>query len=133
MAKLYICSMSSAIAAADDNGRVKLSDRVREEIMHWRFLDMWPGFLPWRSEKHVRVSMFTDAADSGWGGVYHTTSGDTVLSEYWKPDELGLNISTKEMLVICYAIQGCKDIRDCRVDVLVESQVAIDAFRGEGR
>ena len=110
MAKLYIRSISAAIASADGDSRVKLSDRVRDEIKHWRFLDTWSGFLPWRNEKHVWVSMSTDAAGSGWGCVHTKTSGDIVLSEYWKPKKVDLNISIKEMLAICHAIEACKEI-----------------------
>lgn len=53
MAKLYIRSISAAIALADGDSRVKLSDRVRDEIKHWCFLNTWSGFLPWSNEKHV--------------------------------------------------------------------------------
>jgi hypothetical protein len=110
--------MSSSIASAEGNSQVKLTDRLRDEIAHWRFLDSWSGFLPWRSEKHVRLSMSTDASGSGWGCVRHETSGDIVLADYWRPEEAELNISTKEMLAICHALETCPDeLRDCRVDI----------------
>jgi len=35
---------------------------LRNEIMEWRFLDSWSGFLPWKDEKHVSVTVHTDAS-----------------------------------------------------------------------
>lgn len=46
---------------------------------------------------------------------------------------MSLNISTKEMLALVNALQVAPiSIRDCRVDVAVDSQVAIDTFQGQG-
>ena len=37
------------------------------------------------------------------------------------------------MLALCYALQACpKHIRDCRVDVQVDSRVAMDTYYGQG-
>ena len=133
VAKLYIRNISSAIAAAKADSQVKLTNSFCQEILYWRFLDSWSGFLPWRHEKHCRLSMSTDASGFGWGCVRHETSGDVVIADYWKAEETTLNISTKEMLAISYALEACPEaVRDCRVDICVDSQVAIDAFRGEG-
>lgn len=133
VAKLYLRNMSSSIALAEGKTLVQLTDRLREEIAHWRFLDTWSGYVPWRQEKHVRLSMSTDASGSGWGCVRHATSGDIIVSDYWTSKERALNISTKEMLAMCYALEACPDdVRDCRVDIGVDSRVAIDVFQGEG-
>ena len=67
VAKLYIRAMSRAIAISSNTGQVKLTDEVRHEISYWRFLDSWSGFVSWRQEKHVRVSLYTDASGTGWG------------------------------------------------------------------
>ena len=56
-AKLYSNSMYQAISQASSSSsrQVKLSPTLQKEISHWRFLDSWQGFLPWRSESHLQV------------------------------------------------------------------------------
>lgn len=132
-AKLYIRNMSAAIASCSGEGQVRLTDSLREEICHWRFLDQWLGFVPWREEKHARLSLSTDASNFGWGCIVHGSGGDRSLGDYWSDQEKKLNISSKEMLAICHALDACpKHIRDCRVDLQVDSRVAIDTYYGQG-
>ena len=64
-AKQFIREISHATASANNNGRVSLTPALREELSYWQFLDPWQGCLPWRDEKHVRLSFSTDA--SGFG------------------------------------------------------------------
>ena len=64
-ANLFIREMSHIIASADSNGRVSLTPALREELSYWQFLESWQDWLPWRDEKHVRLSLSTDA--SGFG------------------------------------------------------------------
>ena len=80
--KLFIREMSSAIASASANGLVSISSASREELMHWRFLDSWQKFLPWREEKHLGLTLSTDASGYGWGCVVHLPSGDQTISDY---------------------------------------------------
>ena len=49
-AKLYIENLSAAIAGCSVEGQVKLTESLREEICHWRFLHEWSGFVSWRGE-----------------------------------------------------------------------------------
>lgn len=131
--KLYIRAISRAIATASDTGLVKFTADVREEVEYWRFLDSWSSFTPWRKEKHVRLSLSTDASGTGWGCVVHDAAGDTEFGDYWSDLEMSLHISTKEMLAICHALESSlPNAKDCRVDIQVDSQVVIDTFRGEG-
>ena len=93
-AKLYIRNMSAAIACCSGEGRVRLTESLLEEICHWRFLDEWLGFVSWREEKHARLSLFTDASNSGWGQcVVHDPRGVQLLGDYWSVKEKELNIS----------------------------------------
>lgn len=79
-----------------------------------------------------RLSLSTDASNSGWGCVVHLPSGDQQLSDYWNT-EFTLGIATKEMLAICRAVESFPpSIRDCWVDVQVDSQVLIATFKGQG-
>lgn len=84
---------------------------------------MWPGFLPWRDEKHLRLSLSTDASGHGCGCVSHLSSGDSSFGDYWNEEQLRLNILSKEMLALVNALKAAPDdIRDFRVDVNVHSQ-----------
>jgi len=125
--------MSSAIASAPANGQVTLSREVREEISHWRFLESWPGFLPWRDEKHLRLSLSVDASGHSRGCVVHSSAGNRSFGDYWTEEQLALNTSTKEMLALVNALKVAPpEVEDCRVEVIVDSQVVIDTVAGQG-
>lgn len=87
VAKLYIRAMSAAIALASSADQVELTDCVREEIAHWRFLDQWTDCLSWRKERHVLLTLSTDASGSGWGCVVHSPNGDQSFGDYWKGEK----------------------------------------------
>ena len=70
-AKLFIREMSHAFASVDGNGRLSLTPALREELSYWQFLDSWQDWLPWRDEKHVRLSLSSHASGFGWGCVFH--------------------------------------------------------------
>ena len=132
-AKLFIRVMSSAIAHASASGQVGLSPCLREELSYWRFLDSWEGCVPWRDEKHVGLSLSTDASGYGWGCVLHLPSGDQEFRDYWDQQQKELNISTKEMLALVNALKALPTtIKNCRIDVDVDSRVLIDAWEGQG-
>lgn len=132
-AKLYIRTISAAIASGTNLGQVQMTDHLFQEVAHWRFLDKWSDVVPWREERHVQVSLSTDASSFGWGCVIHNPSGDQQLSDYWDAKELAMGIASKEMLAICRALESAPlSTRDCRVDVQVDSRVAIDTFNGQG-
>ena len=90
-AKLFIREMTRAISSASSNGQVILSPGLREEIIHWRFLDSWKDCVPWRDEKHLHLSVSSDASGHGWGGVLHLSSSDRVLGDYWQESQISLN------------------------------------------
>ena len=80
--------MNLAISAAQRTGRlIYLRGPLREEISHWSFVRTWSQPLPWREEKHIRVSIASDASSSGWGG-HITAPIQASVSDYWSPDEL---------------------------------------------
>ena len=89
--------------------------------------------VPWRQEKHLRLSLSTDASGHGWGCVVHLPSGDQTFRDLWRASDLHLNISTKEMLALVNALRAVPNhIVDCRVDVQVDSKVVIDTVEGQG-
>ena len=125
---MFIRNVSSAIASSPGNEQVRIQlDSFREEnFCHWRFLDSLTSHVPWREERHVRLTLSTDASGHGWGCVMHLSSGEQSFKVYCNLQQIGFNISTKEMLAVSNAIKATpKHVRDCRLDVLVDSQVAI--------
>ena len=127
-AKLFVREMSHAIASASSNGLVPLSQALRSELIYWRFLDTWKECVNWREERHLRLSVSSDASGYGWGAVFHESFGDRALGDYWDDCQKELNISTKEMLALVNSIMAAPEcVRDCRVDAFVDSQVLIDS------
>ena len=82
-AKLFIREMNHAIVSASSNGLVPLSQALTSELIHWRFLDTWRECVPCREERHLQLSMSSDASGYGWGSVFHESSGDRALRDYW--------------------------------------------------
>ncbi|KAJ7371565.1 Cadherin-like and PC-esterase [Desmophyllum pertusum] len=73
-----------------------ITDALRKEIEHWRFLDTWEGHLPWLEEKHSHIVLCTDASPFGWGGVRSPDSICLSTSDYWTEEHEGLSINVKE-------------------------------------
>jgi len=57
------------------NTQLRISSELRQELLHWRFLDSWEGFFHWKSERHIfSLSAFSAFRRfihwiGGWGGV----------------------------------------------------------------
>ena len=65
-AKLFTHKTSIAVSRAMKSQRlVKICGPLREEIQYWRFLDECSGHMTWRDERHVTVSIASDASSSG--------------------------------------------------------------------
>ena len=74
-AKLYIREVNKAISVCTKNSRViQMTGDLCEEIKHWRFLDEWDGFVPWRGERHLQIELSTDASLFRWGAVVEPSS-----------------------------------------------------------
>ena len=55
---------------------IPLDGDLREEILHWRFLDTLTGFVPWRTEEHsVLRTIASDASQSRWGATLSLPNG----------------------------------------------------------
>ena len=69
-ARLYVNEINLAVSGATRSSRpLKMSPALKKEIEHWLFLESWDGFLPWRSEKHTHVKLFSDSSHFAWGGA----------------------------------------------------------------
>ena len=70
-ALLFTKQMNAAIAGGQRTPHrlVPIKGDLREEISHWLFLEGWDDPVTWRDERHIRVSVATDASASGWGAI----------------------------------------------------------------
>ena len=122
-ARLFTREMNTAISRGIRSQKpILLRGALREEISHWLFLETWDNPLPWRDERHIQVSVATDASVSGWGATILSTIRREVF-EYWSGEELTWDIATKEATAINKMLWFCRD-QCCyaRVDALVDYQ-----------
>lgn len=131
-AKLYTNTAYQAIAKANRSRTTKIpiSEHLRREISHWAFLDSWKGSLPWKSEVHRLVKMYTDASNTGWGGILLRENADqTEMRGYWDVSERHLPISTKESLALLRVLENLPvECSNARLDVLSDSKVLIGSW-----
>jgi len=74
----------------------------------------------------------SDASASGWGGSLLGTE-ITHVSDYWSPEELRLDITTREAIALERVLLTFPDIvRDAWVDALVDNQAVIAAWHHHG-
>ena len=83
---------------------IAVEGRLQQEITHWLFLEHFNDPLPWHDECHVRISLATDASNSGWGGQL-LSPGRQAVSDYWAPHESNWDIATKEAVAIEKVLQ----------------------------
>ena len=68
--------------------------------------------------------MSSDSSGFAWGGVFHLPEGNLEVGDHWSAKEAALHISVKEMLALLRVLQSSPaELRNCRVDVNVDSQV----------
>uniref|UniRef100_A0A8W8LNN4 Uncharacterized protein n=1 Tax=Magallana gigas TaxID=29159 RepID=A0A8W8LNN4_MAGGI len=68
--RLFCREVNLVISRAVKSSRhVCLTDELREELEHWRFLDSWEGCCQWRGECHQQVILSSDAFLYKYGAV----------------------------------------------------------------
>ncbi len=96
------------------------------------FLKTWNAPLPWRDERHFRVSLATDGSAAGWGSSVLSPVVQEV-SDYWIGEELSWDIATKEAVAIDRVLLSCHAVlSNSWVDVLVDNQVVISSWNNQG-
>lgn len=132
-ARLFTNEINLAISRASRSARpVRLLGPLRAELEHWLFLESWEGFLPWRSEFHRQVTLYSDASRFAWGGSF-PGAFPRCISDYWDHSSISYDIAVKETLALANVLSSVKDsIRDSRVDVFVDSQALISAWERQG-
>jgi hypothetical protein len=97
---------------------------LKDEIAYWPFLETWVDPLPWRDERHVRLTVASDASGTGWGGCIVSPAPEVHISDYWTPQEQSWYISVKEAVAledVLLTVQG--RVVNARVDALVDNMV----------
>ena len=131
-ARLFTKEMNVAISKGHLSSKlIRVCGAHREEISHWLFLETWDDPLPWRDERHVRVSVVTDASNFAWGGsLISPVSADT--SDYWTKEEQSWNIATKEATALERVLLAFQNqLRNSRVDALVDNQAVVQAWNNQ--
>jgi hypothetical protein len=131
-AKLYTREVNRAISRGMKNSKqVDLVGELLEEIRYWVFLDTWVDYLPWRSERHVQVSLFTDASLYRWGAVVRDAQGEASLGDYWTAGD-NRPIHLKEAQALASALSALSGrVADHRVDVSVDNMAVVQVWNGE--
>ena len=110
-----------------------MSRALRTEIEHWLFLETWNGFLPWRSEKHTHVKLFSDASRFAWGGALSPNAIEANVHDYWDASTIHADIATKETLALNNVLESfAETIRDSRVEAFVDSMALVRSWNRQG-
>ena len=133
-ARLFTNEMNSAISRGLRTSRpCQISDSLHREISHWLFLEDWNSFLPWISETHSHVTLFTDASAFAWAGVLSPNVVSTSISDYWPAPLKDMDIATKESLALANVLAAfSQTICNSRVDVFTDSMALIRSWEKQG-
>lgn len=130
-ARLYTCASFHAILSGSKSPHKPLivaGDLLRE-IQYWRFLDNWQGCLPW-----LFLFFFSDASNSGWGGVFPDKSGNYVQGcDYWSSVDSSQPRIIREALALKNTLMaGAASLATSRVDAHVDSLPLVRAWTNQG-
>ena len=99
---LFIREMNHA--SANDNGRGSLSS-IEGGAVLLAVLRLLAKLFS-LEEKHVPLSLFTDASGFAWGCVFHLQGGSQSCHDFWNNQERVLDISSKETLASVNAFKA---------------------------
>ena len=133
-ARLYVNEIYLAVSRATRSSRpVKMSAALKNEIEHWLFLETWDGFLPWRSEKHTLVRLFSDSSRFAWGGTLSPNAIEANVYDYWNATTIQADIATKEALALNNVLQSFADtIKNSWVDAFVDNMALVRSWNRQG-
>ena len=99
VAKLFSNEAYRAISRCSkaSTSQLCITKDLRKELLHWRFLDSWEGFLPWRDKRHFQLKLFSDASFSGWGACLKLPGEAPVEARgYWDQTSRAYHIAVNE-------------------------------------
>ena len=131
--KLYVRKVFKAIFTVAKNSQLAVPIRgpLRQELQEWAFLDDWSGHLPWRSEHHLSVTLFTDASQKAWRAVLVRDGASQQIRNYWLDHERDINVLEARAL---YNALGSffPSIRNARIDVWTDNCTLQAAWENGG-
>ena len=107
-AKLFSNEAYRAISCGSkaSTSQVRITKDVRKELLHWRFLDSWEGFLPLPGEATLEAC------------------------GYWEETNRGYHIVAKETQALFNAVQCLlAHSFNARVNVFVDNKVLLDSWK----
>ena len=113
---------------------VPVSHDLRQELEHWRFLDSWSGFLPWKDEKHFQLTVLSDASGSGWGGVLRLPDHpQKEIHGHWDLHQSDLPIIVKEAMALLFVLQNVvRLLLNARVDYFFYNVPLVTCWKKDG-
>lgn len=112
--------------------QLRISPKLRRELLHWRFLDSWEGFLSWKSERHIHLTMHSDASFSGWGGCLNLPGQHAIESRgLWDEATSCLPIAVKEAQALLNALESLlSNTHNVRIDtfVMINNKVLLHSW-----
>ena len=128
--KLFCREVNFYIGKSLKNSRpVRMTESLKNELEHWRFLDAWDGFLPWQKERHYTVEIISDPSKSGWGGILSLPPAKKYTRDYWCPEDLISQggIAVKEAKALFQTLTTfSEEVFNGRVDAFVDNSNLID-------
>ena len=123
--KLYIREMAAALSKAQKNAcAVTLHASLREEIEHWRLIDNHPRWLPWKKEKHLQISLATDASNFAWGAAIGSMK---MADRFHQGDNRPIHL--KEADALLKTLQSVPELlTGHRVDAFVDNMAVLYAW-----
>ena len=133
-ARMFTNEINLAISKAARSSRpISLVGPLRAEIESWAFLENWQGSLPWRSEFHHQLVLFSDASSSGWGGLLNPGALSVSIRDYWQHTHSTLDINSKEILALANVLDSFSStISNSWVDAFTDSQVLLQSWSRQG-
>lgn len=131
--KLFCREVNLAISQSTKNSRpVDVSNALKSELEHWRFLDNWSGCSKWRPEFHRCIEMSTDSSGFRYGAIAKLGEQIIELGDYWA-DSDSRPIHVKEADAILKSLLSLGDkLLNSRVDIKTDNMAVIGSWNGQG-
>lgn len=131
MTRCLLANLSQALIANRcnwDTTIVKLWDTAREELLWWSEEMTKYNGRPFK-QATTEMTIYTDASEIGWGGVYGTKS----YSGSWSNEDYSPSSNMRELRAIQKVIQVMKeDVKDKKLLILSDNITAISNVIKEG-
>lgn len=131
--RLFCREVNLAISRAVKSSKhVCLTDELREELEHWRFLDSWEGCCQWRSECHHQVMLSSDASLYKYGAVVEQGRNRYEISDFWeKNDQRPIHLKEADAVYKVLLALG-ENLANSRVHVLTDNMAVLSVWQNQG-